>query len=134
MSPKTKSPIDFYSSCLVSEHALERLIRRSRCHSLQEIIAVAQRYFLAVLDKEVSGALDDMSDFIVVGPDGYMPCRRSEEDSTPVVLSWIPRNLWTPQQEAKLTLLSDRCEENDEITVVDEAAFNGSCFLDPALY
>jgi hypothetical protein len=134
VDPKGMNVHDFYSSCLVSEHALERLIRRSQCHSIQEIIAVAQRYLLAVLDKEVSGVLGDMSEFIVVGPDGYMPCRRSEEDSTPIILSWIPRNLWTPQQEAKLTLLSDRCEENNEITVVDGAAFNGSCFLDPALY
>jgi hypothetical protein len=124
----------FDSTCLVSEHALERLIRRSQCHSIQEIIKVAGRYILTIINREVSGALAGIDEFIVVGSDGYMPCRRSEEDSTPLVLSWIPRKWWNPKQEAKLTLLADACEVNDEIKVMDCAVFNQSFFLDPGLY
>lgn len=134
VDPKGMNVIDFQSSCLVSEHALERLVRRSQCHTIQEIIQVAQRYFLAVLNREVAGALSDMDEFIVVGPDGYMPCRRSEEDLTPLILSWIPRRLWTPRQEAKLTLLADSCRETDEIRVFSRDVFNESCFLDPNLH
>lgn len=134
IDPKGINVRDFDSACFVSEHALERLIRRSQCHSIQEIIKLAGRYIVAIINGEVSGQLTEFDKFIVMGPEGYMPCRRSEEDSKPLVLSWIPRNFWTPQQEAKLALLADACEENNEIKVLDSNVFNGACFLDPALH
>jgi hypothetical protein len=134
IDPKGISVRDYDSTCLVSEHALERLIRRSQCHSIQEIIEVAGRYIVTIMNRENCGALAGIDEFIVVGPDGYMPCRRSEEDTTPLVLSWIPRNFWTPKQEAKLTLLAENCRENDEIKVVNCDVFNASCFLDPAIH
>lgn len=123
-----KQGFDTYDLCMVSTHLLERIIRREQAHTLAEItlhlIPLSTMFLTPNLD--LSGMPDK---YIVLTARGYYVMKKSDDRDLTIALSWIPRASYTPQQEAKLTLISSQLDDDSFVFPADE--FNDAKFIDP---
>lgn len=119
---------DTYNLCMISTHLLERIIRREQAHTLAEItlhlIPLSTIFLTPNLD--LSGIPDK---YIILTARGYYAMKKSDDRDLSIALSWIPRASYTPQQEAKLTLISSQLDDDSFVFPADE--FNDAKFIDP---
>ena len=119
---------DTYTLCMIRQHPLERIIRREHAHTLADItlhlIPLSTIFLTPNLD--LSGIPDK---YIILTARGYYAMKKSDDCDLSIALSWIPRASYTPQQEAKLTLISSQLEDDSFVFPADE--FNDAKFIDP---
>lgn len=131
IDPKKLHQMNCEEYCYVSEHALQRVVRRSQCRSMQEIIQLVGKYLIWIdRNRDVVMAHGD-SRHVLVGPDGYMPLCYANDLGKPLILTWVPRGMWRPEQEAKLTGLARYCETSGEMRLIDADVFAGRSYFDP---
>lgn len=119
---------EIYSSCRISFHLMERLIRREQAHTLPEI-----SFHLVPLSLTFSHTIDLShinGKFILITRLGYYVMKNLADEKLPIAISWIPRDGYTPRQKEKLSLLADQL--TDESLILPEPEFKKLKIIDPA--
>ena len=106
--------------CRLSEHALVKMIRRSHCASLGDLVELIKQNIEPFIRCMVSTDID--YDFVAVCAESYMPCT-IDEGKVVVLKTWIPRSVWTPATEAKLWQACEALSVGNRIAVIPTDIF-----------
>lgn len=115
---------------LISEHAAIKMIRRNQLDSIVKFTNCLKNYVVSVMS--VSSYLDakDWREFVAISSEAYMPIVISEY-GIPLVKTWVSRDSWTPENEAKLSGLCDRLKTKNQIEFMTTTNFNRYKYIDP---
>jgi hypothetical protein len=104
----------------LSEHAIIKMIRRSRCNTMADLSVLLNRYIEPFI--RVTIQLEVTDDFVAVCGDSYIPCTLSE-DGIIVVKTWISRSSWNDQTEAKLLHTCEYLKNENRIALIPTTIF-----------
>ena len=131
VDPKYLQRMSCRDAVFVTEHALERVVRRNQCQSMKDIIGVIGKYLLRIVSDRGQALITAPGGYVLVGPDGFMPIRYDAELAMPLVMTWVPRALWWPHQEAKLSSLARHCELSGEMRLIGGELFQQCPYFVP---
>ena len=118
---------EIYSSCRLSLHLLERLIRREQAHTMKEIT-----FHLIPLSLTFSHTLNLSfltGKFVLITRLGYYVMKMLDEEALPMAISWIPRDGYTTRQAQRLSALAEHLV--DESFILSEEDFKTQSVVDP---
>lgn len=115
---------------VISEHAAVKMIRRNNITTVKTFGEYIKKYVLnAAIISDKKQYITGYS-FIVVTAEAYMPVVVSELE-TLLIKTWISRDSWRPEVEAKLTTLCDSLEKSGGHCQIEESVFNRALYIDP---
>lgn len=89
----------------VSDHALERAVRRNQCHSWKEITAALGEVLTSATMVAIgSRELPRNGDFIIAVASGYAVFKGNR--NLPVLKTWLPSSYWSRRQARKLSQIT----------------------------